>query len=109
MGPSTAGHGVQPEDWFVSPGRLHGVVFYLEWLSNGDFWVRDGDMCSLLSVLGSHLMRDHFRSCDCCHRFCEFICEMILLCLEGFVSLVPSSPSISHHLSSLSLLFHRAA
>lgn len=67
------------------------------------FWVRDRSMYLLLLALGPQLVQPcagHVVHCFC---LCKFICEVILLCLEGPICLVTSIPSGSYILSTSSL------
>lgn len=54
-------------------------------------------LCSLpLSVLGPSGL-DLCRRCVCCHSLYELIRTLVLLCSEGFVSLVSAMPTDSHN------------
>ena len=44
-------------------------------------------------ALGPHLIQTHVGPVHAASLLCEFLCALLLLCLEGFVSLVSSIPS----------------
>jgi len=59
---------------------------------SNSFWVRDEDLCPLLSMQET-TGPDLYRCCACFQcgwALCEFICLLVLLCLQGLVSMVPS-------------------
>lgn len=66
------------------------IFFNHYWLSIGDsLWIRNRELCPLLSVLGPHLeLTDAGRIHGAI--LSEFICELVL-CLKGLVSLCPPS------------------
>ena len=45
-----------------------------------------------ISALGPHLMQTHVGPVHTASLLCEFLCALLLLCLEGLVSLVSSIP-----------------
>lgn len=66
------------------------IFFNHDWLSIGDsLWIRNRELCPLLSVLGPHLeLTDAGRIHGA--MLSEFICELVLR-LKGLVSLCPPS------------------
>lgn len=64
---------------------------------------KDGGLCSFsLTSTGTPSCLDLCRPRVGLHNLCEFICSLILLCLEGLASLVLSIHNSSYNLSAFS-------
>lgn len=75
--------------------------FLCESLSIGGSWIRDGSLCPFaLSALGPYRAYSWADSA-CCHSLCEFSYALLLLCLEGLLSLVPFTDPGSNNLPLL--------
>ena len=86
--------------WWKAVGE--NQVFPCEQFSTGDSSLV-GEWCpSPLLSSETPSVLDLYRPFVCCHHLYEFICDPVLLCMWGIISLVPNIPNESYNLSVFS-------
>lgn len=82
---STPGHGACPGVWVFHPVTLHWrkLIFPFPFPSRLGVGLCDHSLPLLAEVLSGLNLG---RSCACCDSLCEFMCALILLCLDDAVS-----------------------